>query len=148
MNQTVAVALSLAIGVILPIQIFANARLGAATGQPMLGAIINNFVGLLVMLAVALVIGVRWPGAQAFAGLPVWAWLGGIIGATYVGFSLLLGPQLGGAAFFALTIAGQMLASLAIDHYGLFDAPTIAMTPSRVIGAVLLVIGVVLLLRK
>jgi bacterial/archaeal transporter family-2 protein len=36
---------------------------------------------------------------------------------------MLLVPRLGTATFVALLVAGQMLASLILDHYGLLGVP-------------------------
>src|SRR6185312_2574133 len=44
----------------------------------------------------------------------------GIFGAFYIAISILLVPRLGAATFIAILVAGQMLCSLVIDHYGPF----------------------------
>ena len=86
-------------------------------------------------------------GATA-AAVPAWAWLGGLLGATYVAATTVLGPRLGAAAFLALTLAGQMLAALLVDHYGVIGFPESPLTPARLVGAVLLVLGVLLIMRR
>ena len=47
-------------------------------------------------------------------------WTGGLFGAIYVVITILLLPRLGAATLLALFVTGQMIASLAFDHYGLF----------------------------
>jgi transporter family-2 protein len=42
----------------------------------------------------------------------------------------------------ALVVTGQVVAALAIDHFGLLRSLTFALTPSRLLGAVFMVIGV------
>jgi bacterial/archaeal transporter family-2 protein len=59
--------------------------------------------------------------------------------------SILLVPRLGAAAFVALLIAGQMLASLAFDHYGVLGLAPRPADVTRVVGAILLVAGVVMI---
>ena len=47
--------------------------------------------------------------------------LGGILGAFYVAMSIWLTPKLGVGAVISLGIAGQVIASLALDHFGLLN---------------------------
>jgi bacterial/archaeal transporter family-2 protein len=57
----------------------------------------------------------------------------------------VLVPQLGAATFFALLIAGQMIGSIAFDHFGLLGVPVHPISAVRLAGAALLVGGVVLI---
>jgi bacterial/archaeal transporter family-2 protein len=74
-----------------------------------------------------------------------WAWTGGFFGAVYIAVSIFLVPRLGAAFFLALLVAGQMVASIAFDHLGLLGLSKHPIDLSRLIGAVLLVAGVVLI---
>jgi transporter family-2 protein len=73
--------------------------------------------------------------------------MGGLLGATYVAVSALLGPRLGSATLLALIVGGQLLMSLVLDHYGLVGFETHAMNGWRLLGATLLIVGVVLIVR-
>ena len=77
--------------------------------------------------------------------LPWYAWLGGVIGAVYVVSILLLLPRLGLALSFSLIIAGQLLISLLLDHFGLLGLPVQSISAGRLLGAALLMIGVALI---
>jgi transporter family-2 protein len=57
----------------------------------------------------------------------------------------MLLPKLGASGFIALALAGQAVASLALDHFGMFGLVERQMTVSRGVGALLLVAGVVLI---
>jgi transporter family-2 protein len=112
-----------------------------------LAAIVNFVVGLGALVLVAMASGARWaPGSTA--AVPAWAWFGGLLGAAYVASTTVLGPRLGAAALLALTLAGQMVAALIVDHYGVIGFPQSPVTPSRLIGAALLVAGVLLIMRR
>jgi hypothetical protein len=65
--------------------------------------------------------------------------------AIFIGLGIFLVPQLGAATFFALLIAGQMLGSIAFDHFGLLGVPVHPISAVRVAGAALLVGGVILI---
>jgi transporter family-2 protein len=72
------------------------------------------------------------------------SWTGGIFGAIYIGISILLIPRLGAVTVIALLVAGQMIGSLAFDHFGLFGLPVHHVTVPRAVGAALLLTGAVL----
>jgi transporter family-2 protein len=72
---------------------------------------------------------------------------GGLLGAVFVTAAATLAPRLGAATFISLTIAGQMLVSILLDQFGLVGFAARPATPLRLLGALLLVAGV-LLIRK
>ncbi|HEY5305222.1 MAG TPA: DMT family transporter, partial [Pseudolabrys sp.] len=72
------------------------------------------------------------------------SWTGGIFGAIYIAISILLVPRLGAATVISLLVAGQMIGSLAFDHFGLFGLPVHHVTTQRAIGAMLLMAGAIL----
>ena len=57
-------------------------------------------------------------------------------------------PRLGALAVFSLVVAGQMIAALVLDSTGALGVPHISLTSSRVVGAVLLVMGVLLIQKS
>jgi transporter family-2 protein len=59
-----------------------------------------------------------------------------------------LSPRLGVGTAIALVVSGQVIMALAIDHYGLMRSLTFALTPARVVGALLMIAGVFLALRR
>ena len=66
----------------------------------------------------------------------------------FITASTAFGSLIGGATFIALLVAGQMIAALAIDHYGLLGFPVRPLDAWRVAGALLVVAGVFLLARQ
>jgi transporter family-2 protein len=101
--------------------------------------------GTLCMLVLALAMREAEPSTGEIMRSDWWALSGGFFGAIYIAVSILLVTRLGTVTFLALLIAGQMLASLAFDHYGLFGLAQRSADPSRLLGAALLVAGVVLI---
>jgi transporter family-2 protein len=138
---------ALLVGAGLAIQVGMNATVRLALGSPVIATIVNFGVGLAGLLFLALASGVRvTPGSAA--AVPAWAWFGGLLGAAYVAATTVLGPRLGAAALIALTLAGQMVAALIVDHYGVIGFPRNPVTPARLAGAALLVVGVLLIVRR
>ena len=74
-----------------------------------------------------------------FSDPAVWAALGTLI----VLAGAYLTRSLGAAAFLSLMIAGQLVLSVALDHYGAFGLSVKEVTPRRLLGALLVVAGVV-----
>lgn len=135
------------VGAGITIQVGMNATVRMTIGSPILAAIVNFVVGLAALVLLAVASGARVvPGSVAT--VPAWAWFGGLLGATYVAATTVLGPKLGAASFLALTLAGQMLAALLVDHYGVIGFPQSPLTPTRLLGTALLVVGVLLIMRR
>jgi transporter family-2 protein len=70
-----------------------------------------------------------------------------LFGAIFIGLAIILVPKLGAATFIALLVTGQMLASVAFDHFGLFGLVQRSVDLPRVVGVFLLIGGVVLIRR-
>ncbi|WP_242095398.1 MULTISPECIES: DMT family transporter [unclassified Sphingomonas] len=87
------------------------------------------------------------PTVGDFASMPWWAPLGGIVGAVAVFAGFLLIQKLGAGPVNGITITANILASLAIDHFGLLRMEQHAMNPWRALGAVLMVAGVTLIAK-
>jgi transporter family-2 protein len=119
-------------GVLIPAQSGINSQLARWLGHPILAALISFTVGTVVLLGYSFFLRLPWPTLSSLAGMPWWAWTGGFLGA---------------ATFISVALAGQVLASLALDHFGLVGFEVRSITPWRFTGALLVVLGV-LLVRK
>ena len=139
--------LALAAGVLLPVQAGLNAQLRSALGSPIAAAFISFLVGTAALAAVALAFRVSFPFSRAWAVTHPVQWSGGIIGALYVFAAVVLAPKLGAGTLVAAVVAGQMITSLLLDHYGLIGFPVHSLSPVRLVGAALVMAGVVLIQR-
>ncbi|MET4385714.1 transporter family-2 protein [Bradyrhizobium sp. F1.4.3] len=137
--------LAAAAGISLVVQQALNANLRAALKSAAWSGFMSYFIGVICMAALALLLQDPVPSAATAARIPWFAWSGGLFGAIFIGLGIFLVPQLGAATFFALLIAGQMLGSIAFDHFGLLGVPVHPISAVRVAGAVLLVGGVILI---
>ncbi len=135
------------VGAGITVQVGMNSTVRLAIGSPVLATIVNFTVGLAALIVFALIAGER-PAPGSIATVPAWAWFGGLLGATYVAATTVLGPRLGAASLMALTLAGQMAAALVVDHYGAIGFPHNPVTPARLVGTALLIVGVVLVMRR
>ncbi len=76
---------------------------------------------------------------------PWWVWTGGLLGAVFVVTTAALAPTLGAATLLSIAVAGQMTFALLLDHYGLVGFTVRPLSPWRIVGAALVVAGVVLI---
>jgi transporter family-2 protein len=147
MELALLVLLGLAAGAGLPVQASVNSALRTHLGRPEWATLVNFACGTVVMATVLLLQRATVPsGAQASAA-PWWSWTGGALGAFFVFSAVVLTPRLGLATSATLFVAGQSIAALALDHAGAFGLAQRAATPARLLGAALLVAGVVLVRR-
>ena len=144
--QVGTMLLAFAVGAGLVVQVGMNVALGRALGSPFLGSLANFLVGS-VAIAAFVMLRVDLPGRAQFAAAPAWAWFGGLFGAMYVSVATLAGPRIGALLLLALTVAGQMVASIIVDHYGLLGFAQQPVTAVRLVGVALLVAGIVLVAR-
>jgi transporter family-2 protein len=124
-----------------------NATLARAIGSPVWASAVSFVIGLLALVGFATVTGSR-ASTATLGQMPAWAWMGGLLGAVYVASVTILGPRLGGMTMVALVIAGQLLLALAVDQFGILGYPQIAVTPTRLLGAALLLTGALLVMQR
>ena len=146
--HTGAYLVTAVIGGLLALQVGLNAVMRSHTGTALSAALINFVIGSIALAAVLFATRLPLPTGAQLAGAPWWAWLAGRGGAVYGASSAVLGPLIGGAAFLACVVAGQMAGSLLLDHYGWIGFPERPITTARLLGAGLVVVGVVLLARE
>lgn len=136
--------LALVAGAALPLQIGINAALARYMSSPIGAATLSFTVGALTLAAYFLITRQTWPSLAIFQAMPLWMLIGGTLGAFYVGATVVAAPYLGAALLVSLVIAGQVIISLALDHFGVAGFPENPLNWGRVIGAFLVVAGVVL----
>jgi transporter family-2 protein len=130
-------------GIVLPVQASINAQLKNYVGTPLLASTISFLVGLLALLIGTLIHG-TWNLGKNLTAAPWWIWTGGLLGAFYVLATIILIPRLGAATTVACVLAGQVVVSIIIDHFGLFQVTINQISIPRLIGAVLIIVGVIL----
>ncbi|RZT95420.1 transporter family-2 protein [Ancylomarina subtilis] len=137
--------LALIAGCLLPVQASINAKLGSFLKAPLMAALVNFMVGGFILLMV--IIGTRTPNniMQAVKEAPVYSWIGGLMGCIYVSSIIFLVPRLGAALSFGLIVAGQLVFSMILDHYGLFGVPVQPVNWGRILGILLIFAGIFLI---
>jgi transporter family-2 protein len=137
---------TLLIGAILPVQAVLNTKLGKQTGGPLISSLLSFLVGLIALFVINL-----FTNYTAFSNMkllsvsPWYVWMGGLLGAIYVTCVIFVNQQQGVALTFALVVAGQIFISLLIDHFGLLGSIVRPISIPKIIGALLIIAGLVLI---
>jgi transporter family-2 protein len=145
--MTMLVLIAIFIGALLPVQTGINAGLRTFLGNPLATALVSFAVGALGLLAAVLALRLPLPLAAAWSHSSWWQWSGGLLGAIYIAGAVVLAPRLGAATMIAAVVGGQMVASLLLDQFGLVGFPQHSLSAMRVIGAALVILGVMFIQR-
>ena len=140
-------ALTALAGCLMPVQPAVNAVTAVYMKSPYLASLFSFFTGTVALGLICLALRLPWPESKVIAGLPWWAWTAGPMGAFFVTMTIVAVPRLGTMSVMALLIAGQMAVSLILDHFGWLGVAAQPITPWRILGAVLLFAGVILIRR-
>jgi transporter family-2 protein len=147
LNNYFFIILAIAAGMMMPTQAAINNKLALSVHNPVLAAFISFAVGTVALFLYILATGVPLANLTDAKSASVIAWTGGILGAFFVASTVILVPRLGVALTFSLIIAGQMLVTLVIDHFGFLGVPVKEINFWRVIGVTLITVGVILIRR-
>ena len=142
----ISILLALVGGVGVAMQAPTNAALSRAGGSVVLAALISFAVGTVILATIWL--SQRSGNLSDLKTAPAWAWVGGAYGAYFVCVAAFVAPRLGLGAMLTLMIAGQLIAALLLDHFGLLGLPRHPATLARVAGVMLVLAGVVLVRRS
>ena len=139
----ISILIAAVAGSMLPLQAAIDARLARAVGSPIWAGAISGLV--LTVALVAAVASRGWPRDASFAGLPWWAWTGGLAGGILLTATAALAPRLDTGTLIALVIAGQIVCSLVLDTFGLLGLQVQPLNLKRRAAALLILAGAVLL---
>ena len=138
-----ALATLVAAGAVLSVQAPINAALARGMGDTALAACVSFLVGFLVMAVVCAMRGV-WPVPGVAGQTPVWAWVGGALGAFYITALIFSVPLTGALTAAAAAILGQLAMAMILDHFGALGLPVREISWSRIGGLVLVMAGLLL----
>jgi transporter family-2 protein len=137
--------LALVAGTSFVIQQVVNSNLRIELGSAYWAGFFSYLGGTLVMLV--MVVFMREPllSSNLISRSAWWSWSGGLFGAIYIAISILLLPRLGAFTIVALIVIGQLATSLVFDHFGILNVPHHPVSIMRIVGALFLFVGAVLI---
>ena len=140
------VGAALLVGGLLAVQAAANLQLSTAVGSPVGASALQLGIAAALLAALAAVAGTL-AAVRLLPGAEPWHLLGGLGSALYITAGILLFHRLGALASVGLFVAGQMLASVALDTLGLLGVHRVGLDPVAVAGALVVVAGMALIVR-
>lgn len=130
------------IGLVVALMVFLNGVLSGYTNLYLSNVLIHT-VGLVTILLIILV------GRHKIKGLktvPLILYGGGLLGVSNVILTNYCFSYLGVSLTLALGQVGQFVASVIIDHYGLFGLKRIPFNRKKTVGFVIIGIGLVIMM--
>lgn len=128
-------------GSAVPFQAASNAVLGKLLGHPLWATLVSLAVSAALVVPTLWLMRAPAPLTAHLAHAPWWVWTGGIGGVIYISAALILTPRMGAASFIVCVVAGQMLSSMLIDHYGLMGLTPRPVHAGRILGVILILAG-------
>ncbi|WP_033541776.1 DMT family transporter [Planococcus sp. CAU13] len=135
----------ISIGIGLAMQTAVNSQLRKFVESPFTASMISFIIGT-AFLTLAMVFSstpISIP-LETVAELPVWIWFGGIFGVIGLTTSILLFPKIGSIQASVMPILGMIMMGMLIDNFGWFSSMEQRFTSNRLIGVILLLIGIFL----
>jgi transporter family-2 protein len=138
MMKILFAALAIAAGVAAAMQATTNAGLAKSIGLgPAL--VVNTVIVLMSVIGLWAALGARTSFFPA--GVSWTLYVGGLFGFVIIASLAFVFPKIGAAYAVALMVAGQCMAALVVDHFGLMGMPRDPLTMHRVIGVALVAAG-------
>jgi bacterial/archaeal transporter family-2 protein len=144
MDRALAIVATIVVGGVIAFQPPVNSQLArhvSVIGAAMVSTAVSTL--LLVVLFVAIKRG-DFSELGQLSGVPWYQLTGGIMGGILVAVSLVTVRTLGASGVVAATVAGQLIVSAVLDRAGVLGLEREGLTPIRLLGMGLLVVGVLL----
>jgi transporter family-2 protein len=131
-------------GALLPFQAGLNTRLGKSIESPVYASMFSFIVGA-ITVAIYLQFTketITWSGLKSAS---IYTWLGGgVTGAIFITATMLALPRIGMALTFGLVVAGQVIIAVLLDHFKILVAEQHPFNLWRLLGIVLIMLGVII----
>lgn len=140
------------VGLAMATQTTVNSQLRQYLNSPIQAAFFSFLVGTICLAIMMLVM--MWNGSalkptlSQLNEIPVWLWVGGLLGVYAITASIYTAPKLGFLTFTGLVLFGQVIMSMLLDHFGLIGVEKNPVNWQRLLGAILIAIGIIFTLQR
>ena len=141
MLSAVYISTTFIMGAIYSIYLPMNSALSRHIGSPIAANMIFFSIALTTTILLFLVKG-QYEPIFKLTSAPLYLFVPGFLSAFIILGMTFLIPILGPRKTFILTISGQVLTAMLIGHFGVFSLPKDPITIPKIIGAFLLLAGV------
>ena len=140
--------LTMGIGIAMTFQTAINTQLREYLHSPLQAALLSFLVGTLLLAILVIVQAEQRPTLSSLALIPWYLWLGGCLGVYAISMSIYTAPKLGFLTLSGLIIFGQIVMSMIVDQFGLLGTDKTPVNWQRLLGGVVIFIGVLLTLQR
>lgn len=142
MKELIYIILTVIAGVAVAVQSPINTLLGKNIKSVEGATLLSFIIGGVFMLAFMLIRGVPFPSLDLMKATPIWTYLGGLLGLTFVSLVIIVIPQLGVGTATVILLFTQIFVALILDHFGLFGLESRPINISKIIGVVSIAVGI------
>ncbi|MGX4599985.1 DMT family transporter [Faecalimicrobium sp. JNUCC 81] len=125
-------------GALLALMVSLNGTVGKASGN-YASSVIIHIIGLVGIIIVLIATKSK---IKNLKGIPFYMFTGGLIGVLTVIFSNISFAKLGVSLTISLGLFGQLITSIIIDHFGYFNLPVNKFNKKKIIGFVIIILGI------
>lgn len=140
--------LAMGIGIAMTLQTAVNTQLREYLYSPLQAALFSFLVGTIVLAILVFFQQVPKPNLHEIVHLPWYMWLGGVLGVYAISLSIYAAPKLGYLTLTGLILFGQIAMSMLVDHFGVLGTEKAPINWQRLLGGVVIFIGVLLTLQR
>lgn len=141
-TTTLYYLIALGVGIIAGTYLPMNGRLGEQLGSPLLATAVFFVVGAITAVAVWVAIGQGGTWTRLSHGSAPFFLLGMVSFGIIFAATFFI-PRMGAGAYFVCLVSGQVLAGMALSHFGIFAPERLPITPLKAIGALAVIAGVI-----
>lgn len=146
-------------GACIAVQAAMNAQLGQVFNSSLLATSYAFFTSFLLVAFITLLLAVNkqastehteflFLSSEHIKQVPWYLWFSCVFSVIGVGSFYFLIPKMGVGNVMSYALTGQIIVAMAISHFGLFDSPTKLVSASKLIGTVLLGVGIILINKE
>lgn len=142
------IPLALLIGIAMTIQTAINSQLSERLYSPLQAGLLSFLIGTIVLACLVCLQSAPKPSLNLLMQLPWYLWIGGCLGVYAISMSIYTAPKLSFLTFSGIVIFGQIVMSMLLDQWGWLGAEKVPVNWQRLIGAALILIGVLFTLQR
>ncbi|WP_353095150.1 DMT family transporter [Tissierella praeacuta] len=143
MQITLYLIMGIIIGMFFPIQASISARLSSYSKTPLTASFIAFSLGTVILLVINLIVDPIGITTGIDFSYPLYVFIGGAIAG--VGFNvanIILFSKLGASITTLVTVTGQMIVGILIDHFGWFGVQADPVSITRALGVVIMIFAI------
>lgn len=145
-NVSVTTVLAILAGSSIALQSALNSHLGVVLKNSLMATTIAFMFSGLFTLSALLLLKNQSISLTTIESVPFYLWFtGALFSAFAVSVFFYLAPKIGIGPLMSYGLGGQIVMAIIISHFGWFDLPVKPITVTKIVGVIVLIIGILLI---